>query len=361
MTDEVGRICIDRVLDPEERQRAAARAIEENPTNVPILPLEEGVRPGPLEMALETRALWRVGRVLRVHFMDGLPEVQAKVVQNASRWMEHANIKLEFVDDPSAEIRISFIADTGSWSYIGTDALGVPLSRPTMNFGWLRPDTADLEYQRVVVHEFGHALGCIHEHQHPEAGIPWDTAAVYARYGGPPNNWTRDEVDINVLGKYSRDQTQFSEFDPQSIMLYSVANALTIGDWEVGWNTDLSETDTQYIGTVYPFEAKDLVEVAVDGDAVSASIGAHEEEDLFRFEVTESGRYSVETRGWTDVVMGLFGPDDETLEIGQDDDSGRFLNAKVVADLVPGRYYIRIRHYRPTGKGKYRVAVKRES
>ena len=144
-------------------------------------------------------------------------------------------------------------------------------------------------------------------------------------------------------------------------MLYSVAKALTIGDWEVGWNTDLSETDTQYIGTVYPFEAKDLVEVAVDGDAVSASIGAHEEEDLFRFEVTESGRYSVETRGWTDVVMGLFGPDDETLEIGQDDDSGRFLNAKVVADLVPGRYYIRIRHYRPTGKGKYRVAVKRES
>jgi hypothetical protein len=230
-----------------------------------------------------------------------------------------------------------------------------------MNFGWLAPDTDDVEYQRVVLHEFGHALGCIHEHQHPEAGIPWDTEAVYARYSGPPNNWTRQQIDINLLDKYARDQTQFSQFDPESIMLYSIPNALTSGDWSVGWNTDLSETDVQFIGTVYPFETKDIVDIPVNGEAVSASIGSHGEEDLFRFDVAEAGRYVVETRGWTDVVMGLYGPDDDTLEVGADDDSGRFLNARVEQELSQGRYFVRIRHYRPTGKGKYRVVVMRAS
>lgn len=33
-----------------------------------------------------------------------------------------------------------------------------------MHFGWLRDDTDDVEWRRVVVHEFGHALGAIHEH-----------------------------------------------------------------------------------------------------------------------------------------------------------------------------------------------------
>ena len=34
-----------------------------------------------------------------------------------------------------------------------------------MNFGWLKDDTDAVEYERVVVHEFGDALGAIYEHQ----------------------------------------------------------------------------------------------------------------------------------------------------------------------------------------------------
>jgi len=44
---------------------------------------------------------------------------------------------------------------------------------PTMNFGWLNEDSDEDEYSRVVLHEFGHSLSCIHEHQHPANGIPW--------------------------------------------------------------------------------------------------------------------------------------------------------------------------------------------
>ena len=78
----------------------------------------------------------------------------------------------------AAQIRISF-KYTGSWSTIGIDALDVPANQPTMNYGWLTADTEDAEYSRVVIHEFGHTLGLIHEHQHPEGGIPYDLEKVY--------------------------------------------------------------------------------------------------------------------------------------------------------------------------------------
>ena len=57
---------------------------------------------------------------------------------------------------------IPMLADPGSWSAVGTDALierYFPPYQPTMNFGWLKDDTDDQEYERVVVHEFGHVLG----------------------------------------------------------------------------------------------------------------------------------------------------------------------------------------------------------
>jgi hypothetical protein len=119
-----------------------------------------------------------------------VPEVQAKVEEFAHQWSDHGDVKFDFGSDPQAEIRISF-QHQGSWSYVGTDALSVPSDEPTMNYGWLTPGSPDNEYSRVVLHEFGHALACIHEHQHPEAGIPWDKEAVYNYYTGPPNNWTK--------------------------------------------------------------------------------------------------------------------------------------------------------------------------
>ena len=77
-----------------------------------------------------------------------------------------------------AEIRITF--DPGnSWSTVGRDALLVPAGSPTINFGWfadvvtdkLVSRVTDQEIRRTVLHEFGHALGFIHEHQSPAAGI----------------------------------------------------------------------------------------------------------------------------------------------------------------------------------------------
>src|SRR5918995_148791 len=150
------RACIDRVIPPELRPEAARVAAAEYPLNLP-----SGIVP---EMAVEHKKLWKPGRTVRVRFLEGKPAIQSRVKQFAEEWMNYVNIRLEFVNTGHAEIRIAF-QDDGSWSAVGTDALVLGFFRrdePTMNYGWLTEESTDAEYSSVVLHEFGHALGCVH-------------------------------------------------------------------------------------------------------------------------------------------------------------------------------------------------------
>ena len=113
---------------------------------------------------------------------------------------------------------------------------------------------ADLiKVRQVVLHEFGHALGLIHEHQNPAAAIPWNRAAVYEYYIGPPNHWTPEQVETNLFRTYAASLTQHSAFDPQSIMLYPIPEEFTEGGFSVGWNATLSAVDREYVAAWYPF------------------------------------------------------------------------------------------------------------
>ena len=92
----------------------------------------------------------------------------------------------------------------------------------------------------------------------------------------------------------------------------------------------------------------------------AASIGKFGEEDLFRFTAASDGRYQIDTRGPTDIVMKLFGPNSETALIAEDDDSGVDTNALISRDLVAGQYFVQVRHYnRASGKGNYSIKVQR--
>ncbi|MDA0161314.1 hypothetical protein OM076_13635 [Solirubrobacter ginsenosidimutans] len=226
MSDDTPRVCIDRDL-----------------------PSAYGAE----EMAIEIAKKWETGKTLRVTFLSGMPAVQEKVVAYARQWEEYANIRLEFGSSTEAEIRVAFLGDGSSWSAVGTDALNqdfFPRGGPTMNFGWLTSDSTDDEYSRVVLHEFGHALGCIHEHQSPDGGIPWNREAVYRYYGA--RGWSKRVVDQQVLRRYDRSTTQFTDFDPTSIMEYPVPKELTDGAFEIGWNMRLSESDKAFIAELYP-------------------------------------------------------------------------------------------------------------
>jgi hypothetical protein len=246
-------VCLDRELPEDKLEEAAKAAITENPDNKPHGPavLAAANQP-PSFMALLTGKKWKPGRTLRVRFLGGVPAVCQKVEQVAHQWEKFANTHFKFGDDPAAEIRVAFQLGAGSWSFLGTDALTIPQGQPTMNYGWLTPTTPDDEYARVVLHEFGHALGCIHEHQNPSGGIHWNKERVYHDLMGPPNNWTKAQVDSNMFQRYSATITQFTAIDPTSIMMYSFPKAWTTDGFQAPMNRQLSEEDKKYIRKMYP-------------------------------------------------------------------------------------------------------------
>jgi hypothetical protein len=142
--------------------------------------------------------------------------VKAKIEQWANVWTEFANLSFNFVDSGDANIRVA-VNPGGSWSYVGTGARTIPQDQQTMNFGWFDDQTADDEFSRVVIHEFGHAIGCIHEQSSPIANIPWNKPAVYAYYL-KSNGWNQAQVDSQVFAVALQANTIETTFDRTSIM-----------------------------------------------------------------------------------------------------------------------------------------------
>jgi hypothetical protein len=333
----------------------------------PIAPVEVvapgslGLAPGPVKIraVVERLKLWENGRRLRVKFLDGLPEVQSRVAAITKEWEAVANLTLDFVASGPSEIRISFAEEGFSWSTVGTDALTVPSSQPTMNYGWLDPTTSEREYQRVVRHEFGHALGMIHEHQNPAAvgQIPWDKPKVYAYYA--QQGWTREDVDFNIFDVYSEDSTNHTAFDPTSIMQYAVPDSLTIGSYSIGWNTALSQTDTDFMRRQYPRGSAGMVELIVGGPRTTAALLVGGEVDTYHFDVATPATHIMTTEGATDTVMTLHGPNDPGAILAWDDDRGKGKNARIVRKLFAGSYWLSVRHKDSASTGPYTIGVKK--
>lgn len=142
-------------------------------------------------------------------------------------------------------------------------------------------------------------------------------------------------------------------------MLYAIPDELTEGTYSVGWNRVLSVTDKSFMRGNYPFDEPEVVELAVAGPRASAEIGSDGEIDRFAFTVDTHIRHIITTEGPTNVVMSLFGPDDETVLVAADDDSGKATNARIVRKLRPGQYWLRVNHFLPTGSGEYTVGVRK--
>ncbi|MEJ7593055.1 MAG: M12 family metallopeptidase [Planctomycetaceae bacterium] len=154
------------------------------PWCVTLVPEVEGQARG----AVLKDAKWPKGSEIKISFLDGDSGLQAKVKAAAEQWITRTGADLTFTwlnNSGAGDIRISFTRK-GSWSLLGRYAkLRTDKSEPTMNFGWLKPDSDDLAIQEVVLHEFGHALGFIHEHQNPDGGLLWNEQKVIASLSGP--------------------------------------------------------------------------------------------------------------------------------------------------------------------------------
>jgi hypothetical protein len=192
-------------------------------------------------------------RDIKVAFMDDPYGLRHRVLKVANEWRTEGGANVNFIESnlDDADIRVSFLG-SGYWSYLGTQALNFPKSEQTMNLQFV-PNVSQTELRRVTLHEFGHALGLLHEHESPLADINWDKQAVYKYYMQPPNCWDRAQIDAQVLTREkSGPDLVATAFDKQSIMCYPVAAELTTDHKEIAWNTDFSATDKAFIKRFYP-------------------------------------------------------------------------------------------------------------
>ena len=241
--DKPTPVAADPQPDPNDQQWCFAWM----PDTPPTVGKDRGV--------LVKKFQWKPGEQLNISFLDGIPSVQERVKRAALTWTAPglANLKLIFRQDTTnTDIRISF-KQKGSWSTIGTSCRSVTdKTRPTMNYGWLTEQSTDEQVVRVVLHEFGHALGLTHEHMNPAGGIPWNREQVIRDLSGPPNNWTLAQIENNMFRQFSEAETNFTALDAKSIMMYPIPAKWTTNGFSVDTNTALSDTDKKFIRRQYP-------------------------------------------------------------------------------------------------------------
>lgn len=249
------RVCFDRHLDGLESILSSVRAAAEWQAHFASAESARSVAANALDpnrLALITSKKYPPGKVLRTSFIGGDGSIYDRVIDVANDWVRAgANLRIVRTNDADAEIRISFAPSSGAWSYIGQDALGIPIGKATMNLGWINRDSTDADHG-TTRHEFGHAIGAIHEHQSPAGGVNWNKEAVYRDLGGPPNNWSREQINHNIFAKHAAGETQFTHTDRTSIMMYFFPVSWTTDGYSTPNNTQLSDVDKAWIKQQYP-------------------------------------------------------------------------------------------------------------
>ena len=311
--------------------------------------------------------VWANGTVLHYHFMESPAafrgaEDQKQAVRDAFDTWKTLGIGLAFEEvtrREEAEIRIGFLQGDGAWSYVGRDVVDIATSpdQRTMNFGW---DLTTPWGRETALHEIGHTLGLPHEHQNPNAGIVWNEDAVIARFSGPPNNWSQQQIHWNILRKIPANTVHGSAWDPNSIMHYPFEAGLIQVPEEfrttpLAPEPGLSAKDIEWVRKVYPPLAPTLPELK-PFESQRLTIGPGEQVD-FRLRPAVSRPYTIQTFGVSDVVMVLFEMiGDQPRYVDGDDDSGYDRNARLTLRLTHDREYVlRIRLYYANRSGETAV------
>lgn len=203
-------------------------------------------------LALPAAKKWQIGRQIKVTFLGDVSEaLKEKVRDYADEWTQYAGLSFSFGNFDDADIRVKVGGDGGNYSAVGTDCARKPKDEPTMSLGGLKKETREERARRIILHEFGHALGCIHEHQSPAGNIQWNKDQVYAdckeKY-----HWDPPTVDSQIFKKFDDMDVDHTALDKDSIMMYPIPASWTTDGWSAPGCTNLSNTDKSWIRRVYP-------------------------------------------------------------------------------------------------------------
>lgn len=236
---------------------------------------------------LDNYHTWDPGQVILVKFMPGGSKVMRdRVMQNAKEWEKYGNITFKFVADTTknTDLRVRLSRGYGHNSAVGTEAAYRSQNEQTINFDTLY--FADIDYylaklkskginapynwdqiiaemktdpnhwngpelKRVVMHEFGHALGLLHEQSYPGV-VKWKKTDSVYNYYYQTQKWDRRKVDFNVFEVSNQFFTNGTTYDPKSIMHYSIEPWQTTDGYSLKDNYELSAGDKAIVAALYP-------------------------------------------------------------------------------------------------------------
>jgi hypothetical protein len=220
--------CTPKRLPLHLVEEAAQIAVEANPANESLLGdlwAVHRVSITPQRIAVLTNNKWSPApQVFSVGFMEQVSVGLAnKIISVANEWSKHCNKSFALTKSNTADVRISLRAG-GYWSYVGTDCKAIPLNEQNMNLEGFTLNTPDGEYLRVVCHEFGHFLGCPHEHSRRAIVEQLNRQAVIREFMRS-QGWSKQEVIRQILTPIEESQLLqvpgFEVADEDSIMAAS--------------------------------------------------------------------------------------------------------------------------------------------
>ncbi|MBJ7882966.1 M12 family metallopeptidase [Gelidibacter salicanalis] len=202
-----------------------------------------------IDAAIVHNSVWPYNQ-LKVKFINGSKALQDRVMSHAVEWEKWCAVKFERVASESADITISF-SDEGFWSHVGKQSVNYS---PSMSLTGIENESA-ARFRGTVLHEFGHALGLVHEHQNPNSELVWNEPAVFDYYART-QGWNEEETYENVIYRYNfgaYNHEDATKFDPTSVMIYEIPSWMLKNSSGIGFkeNDELSDLDKQLIKTKY--------------------------------------------------------------------------------------------------------------
>ena len=369
----------DEPLKPAEAKPSLQTTVEEvtkpspcgnSPLGGPFYPAKTDITPpndlGPgkgTKVLIDLDRAWPTGQPIIVKFLNGqndpwARQVQQKVREIAPTWCDYANLSMQFVDNGPCHMTVNFqpFSDqfgqhgAGTFNcFLGTDCFKLKNQVQSMNLIFSAAmqqypaDFRESEFQRLVLHEFGHALGMIHEHQRPDR----DVVFVQALFSYAQTNWgwNADIVRQQILQKEILKNLVGTVFDEESIMMYEYPQGIAFHQKEgappntpdlsspfaTKRNTKLTALDKVAAAVTYPKPGVALIgedSLTLGADARAGRLTAAGQVAPFVFNTTAPGGYTVTVGGSMPALVGLMN------ERGGRDTRGSLANILAAAETT---------------------------